>query len=551
MKDIIRKLVAEALEEAYEKKIIESEIEIEEPKNPKHGDFSTNIAMKSASLYKNAPRKIAENILANIKDSEGIIEKTEIAGLGFINFFIKEECWYPILKKIHEKGDLYGAFFFGKGKKIQIEFVSANPTGPLHVGHGRCAAIGDSLCALLSFCGFDVAKEYYINDAGRQITTLGRSVFLRYKELHKIGIDFPKDCYQGDYIKDLALNIKKKIRDTLLEKDEEEAIIFCAEYAADNILYGIKSDLADFGVEFDTWFSEKKLHDENKIESTIKKFKEKGFIYEEEGALWFRTTTFGDEKDRVVVRKNGDPTYFASDMAYHIDKYERGFDKAIDIWGADHHGYISRIKGLIEASEYKNKEFDVILVQLVNLIRGGTLVGMSTRAGEFVTLKEVIDEVGKDSARFLFLTRHYESPLDFDLDIAKKQDAQNPLYYVQYVHARISSIVRKREESGNEKKLSADEKILALLKEPEELAMIKAMARFPDTVKYAAKTMESHRVIFYLTDIASLFHTYYNKHKILTDNVELSEARIYLVYAVKIVIKVGLTLLGVDAPNSM
>ncbi|MBW1614931.1 MAG: arginine--tRNA ligase [Deltaproteobacteria bacterium] len=556
MKSKLYEIITDSFKRAYEKGFFPSarlvEIEIEEPRKAEHGDFSTNAAMKSASLYKMPPKKIAEILLDSIKDTEGIIEKAEIAGSGFINFFISKKFWYPILKQIHKKGALYGSADIGKGKKVLIEFVSANPTGPLHIGHGRGAAVGDVFAKIFSFCGYKVSKEYYLNDAGRQINTLGRSVFLRYKEIFDKKIDFPQDCYKGGYIKDIANKIKELKKDQLLKAEEKDTIKFCAKFAADVILKGIKQDLSEFGVEFDNWFSERSLYKFGKIDAAIEDFKEKKYIYEKEGALWFNSSLFGDEKDRVVVRQNKEATYFASDIAYHKDKFERGFDKVIDVWGADHHGYIPRLKAAIQTLGYKKENFEVILIQFVNLLRDGIPIAMSTRAGEFVTLKEVIKEVGKDAARFIFLTRHHESPLDFDLELAKKRSSDNPLYYVQYVCARISSIISKKQEDkkgsfGSEYDISA----LMLLKEPEEISIIKNLSLFQETVILAAAFAEPHRIVYYLIELASLFHNYYNKHKILTDDVLLEKARIYLAQAIKTVIKSGLNLLGVEALERM
>jgi len=554
MKQKIRRIITEAAKRAHASGVLPSpdfpEVEVEEPKVETHGDFSTNLAMVSAKVQKMAPRKIAEAVLDYLEDPEGILMKSEIAGPGFVNFFVRPTAWHPLLSEIHRKKDRYGESDIGKGEKVQIEFVSSNPTGPLHVGHGRGAAVGDSVARILDFCGFDVQKEYYINDSGRQIHTLGRSVFLRYQELTGMAVEFPKECYQGDYIKDFAEKIRHENGDDLLERDEETAIATCAKFAARHIVSEIKEDLISFGVEFDQWFSEQSLYDSGRVDAMIETFKETGRIYEKDGAFWFNTSRFGDEKDRVVVRQNGQTTYFASDIAYHQEKFERGFDRVVDVWGADHHGYIPRLKACVEASGYKRDQFQVILVQLVNLLRGGEPVAMSTRAGEFVTLKDVIDEVGSDAARFIFLTRHFESPLDFDLDLAKKKSNDNPVYYVQYVHARISSIVRKAEERGVS---IADEKAVAMsrLTAPEEIGLIKSMARYPEIVAGSARMMEPHRVTYHLMELSAAFHAYYNRHRVLTDDLELTSARLVLVRAVQQVIRNGLTLLSVSAPDRM
>jgi arginyl-tRNA synthetase len=554
MKQKILNLILDAVRNAHQKGDLPSaeipEIEIDEPKAKAHGDFSSNIAMVMASVQKMAPHKIAEAIIAHIQDPQELIEKTEIAGPGFINFFVRPSAWHPVLREIHEADTRYGAADIGKGQKFQVEYVSSNPTGPLHVGHGRGAAVGDAVANILSFCGYNVQKEYYINDSGRQIRTLGQSVFLRYLELFGRKVKFPDECYQGDYIRDLAAEIKTGRGDALLSKPEQGAIMVCARFAAGKILDGIREDLKRFGVEFDCWFSEQSLYDSGRVDEILDNFRKQQIVYEKEGALWFKTSEFGDEKDRVVVKANGETTYFASDIAYHQDKYDRGFERVVDVWGADHHGYIPRMKAAIEASGHRRDQFDVILVQLVNLLRAGQPVAMSTRAGKFETLREVINEVGRDAARFIFLTRHYESALDFDLEVAKQKTNDNPVYYVQYVHARISSILRKGNERGT-CEVSWDDDAVARLQAPEEIELIRALARYPDVLAGSARSMEPHRVTYYLMDLASTFHTYYNKHRVLVDDPLLRCGRLNLVLAVQKVIRNGLTLLGVSAPDKM
>jgi arginyl-tRNA synthetase len=556
MKIQIQQMIHAAAMKAFSNGLLPSnhipKIEIEEPNASAHGDFATNMAMTSASIQKMAPRKIAEIVLDHLEDSGQVLEKTEIAGPGFINFFINPGAWLPVLDQVHCADDGYGRLEIGQGQKIQVEFVSANPTGPLHVGHGRGAAVGDSLARLLSFCGYEVEKEYYINDSGRQIRTLGTSVYLRLKEQSGASIDFPPDCYQGDYIRELAAAVSANRDENLLELPEADAIEICARFAAKSILDGIRQDLENFGVTYEQWFSEQSLYDNGAVEQTLTAMRDKKVVYDQEGAAWFKTTAYGDEKDRVVVRTNGQTTYFASDIAYHQDKYQRGFDRVIDVWGADHHGYIARMQASIQAMGVDREQFNVVLVQLVNLLRGGQPVAMSTRAGEFVTLQDVIEEVGRDAARFIFLTRHYESPLDFDLELAKQKTNDNPVYYVQYVHARIASIMRKAAERGiafDAGNMSA--KTLALIAAPEEIALIKHMARFPEIVGNSAHLMEPHRITYFLMDLASAFHAYYNKHRVLSDDPSISQGRLYLVTAVQKVIRNGLNLLGVSAPQKM
>lgn len=555
MKTSIQNMVQEALTKAHTNGKLPSgdfpDINVEEPRVETQGDFAVNTAMVMAKTQKMAPRKIAEIILEHIDDADGIIAKSDIAGPGFINFFLKPKAYHPVLHRVHEQDGQYGASTMGKGIKTQVEFVSANPTGPLHVGHGRGAAVGDSVARILRFCGFDVSTEYYINDSGRQINTLGRSVYLRYLEQCGRSVDFPEDCYQGDYIRDLAGDVMAERGETLLDMPEEDGVFLCARYAADRILAEIDEDLQNFGVTFDVWYSEQSLYDDGKVQKTIESLKAGKTVYEKDGALWFCTTDYGDEKDRVVVRSNGQTTYFASDIAYHQDKFDRGFNRVIDVWGADHHGYIPRIKACISASGRNSDDFNVILVQLVSLVRDGQPVAMTTRGGVFETLKDVVDEVGTDAARFFFLSRHYESQLEFDLELAKKKSNDNPVFYVQYVHARISSILRKAAEEKNITDVERNDDAVSLLTEEEDMTLIKALARYPQVIETAGGNLEPHRISYYLMDLASQFHAYYNKHKVLTDDPRLTLGRLYLILAVKKVIKNGLSLLGVSAPERM
>jgi len=554
MKNRIKKLIIEAASLAQAKGLLSPtdfpEVNVEKPKVEAHGDFSTNFAMVIGSLQKMAPRKVAQAIVDQLNDSGRLIEKIEIAGPGFINFYVTPAAWRPVLLEIQKTDRRFGASELGGGERVQVEFVSSNPTGPLHVGHGRGAAVGDSVANILSFCGYDVQREYYVNDSGRQIQTLGRSVFLRYRELFGKSAPFPEDCYQGDYIREIAARIKDQHGDGLLYKEGDEAVMYCARTAAGDIMEAIREDLALFGVSFDEWFSEQSLYDTGEVDRILAEYRERNVVYEKDGALWFKTSDLGDEKDRVVVRRNGQTTYFASDIAYHNDKYRRGFQRVIDVWGADHHGYIPRMQAAIEACGHKRNQFQVILVQLVNLLRGGQPVAMSTRAGEFVTLRDVIDEVGKDAARFIFLTRHYESPLDFDMEVAKQQTNENPVYYVQYVHARISSIIRKAVENGMVD-VQWDETAIARLQEHEEIQLIKTLAEYPETVATSAEKLEPHRITFFLMNLAAAFHAYYNKHRVLSEDPMLSHGRLVLVESIRKVIRNGLALLGVDAPDKM
>ncbi|EIM64613.1 arginine--tRNA ligase [Desulfobacter postgatei] len=561
MKTKIRTILLDAARTAFEKGFLPSnqvpEFEVETPKHEGQGDFSTNFAMVSAKLQKMAPAKIAKSLIEAISDTPhtplgSVLEKIEVAGPGFINFFLSPGAWHPVVDQVLNQDATFGASALGRGKRVQVEFVSANPTGPLHVGHGRGAAVGDAVGNILSFAGFDVQKEYYINDSGRQIRTLGTSVWLRLQQMQGKTVDFPQDCYQGDYIRDIAKEVLDGRGKDLADADEKQGVEICARFAAGKILAGIRSDLDAFGVRFDNWFSEQSLYDSGRVQTAIDNFKEKDLIYEKDGALWFRTEKFGDEKDRVVVRNNGLTTYFASDIAYHDEKYERGFDRVIDVWGADHHGYIKRIDAAVVATGRKSEQFDVILVQLVNLLRDGNPVQMSTRAGEFVTLKDIVDEVGKDAARFMFLSRSYDSGLDFDLELAKKKSADNPVYYVQYVHARITGILNKAKDEGliDQTDFNAGSNLEKLVAE-EELKLIKQVAAFREQVEKSAETLHPHVVFTYLMSLASAFHAYYNRHKVIMEDRSLSLARLSLVLAVKKVIRNGLTLLGVSAPERM
>jgi arginyl-tRNA synthetase len=526
-------------------------IEVEIPANSAHGDYATNIALMLASGAKQNPREIAQTLQANLKDKENIIQKTQIAGPGFINFFIKDALWRKSLQNIEKQKNKYGRINIGKGKKVQVEFVSANPTGPLHIGHARGAVVGDVIANLLKIAGYKVSREYYINDAGNQMNNLGKSVLLRYRELWGEKIEFPENCYRGNYIKEIAADIIKKERDNYLAvKNEEKTISYFTDLAGRVILEEIKNDLRDFGVTFDEYFSENKLYKNDSVNKTLKRLKKKGFVYSDGETLWFKTTDFGDEKDRVVVRKNGEPTYFAADIAYHQNKFSRGFEMLVDIWGADHHGYMPRLWAGISALGCDKNKLKIILVQLVNLLRGGEPVAMSTRSGEFVTLREVLEEVGKDAARYNFLMRRSDSHLDFDLEVVKKQSNENPVYYVQYAHARICSILKMAQERGislqNYKQINPD-----FLSEPEEMNLIKIMARFPETIEGSVRTLEPHRITFYLNELAGIFHGYYNKNKVISDNKELTAARLFLVHMISVILQNALSLLGVNAPEKM
>ncbi len=528
-------------------------IELDIPKIPEHGDYASNVALALTRRIRQKPRQIAEAVIANLNDSEGLLRKVEIAGPGFINFFLQADAWHVILKKIMTDPENYGRLDIGKGRKVQVEFVSANPTGPLHIGHGRGAATGDVLANILEVCGYDVDREYYINDAGNQMNTLGRSLYYRYQELLGEAIEFPDAHYRGDYMRDLARDFIDEVGNRYLRAPMEDVVAVFTRYASDKIMDGIKEDLRSFGVSFGTFFSERTLHEQDAIRQTINDLRRNDFIYENEGAVWFRSTAFGDEKDRVVIRANGVSTYFAADLAYHRNKFDRGYDVVVDIWGADHHGYVDRMLAGIQALGRERNDLRVILVQLVNLLRGGKPVAMSTRAGEFVTLREVIDEVGKDAARFIFLTRRTDSPLDFDLDVAKMQSNDNPVYYVQYAHARLSSIFQVAREHGftNEWTREEDFPDLKLLSLPQELELIKLLGEYPEVIANCAASLEPHFIPYYLHELVSLFHGYYNQNRIVGDDPALTEARLFMAEAIRRVIRDALKLLGVSAPEKM
>ncbi|MBI3754381.1 MAG: arginine--tRNA ligase [Deltaproteobacteria bacterium] len=552
--DIIKKAIQECKKNGAIKAEALPDIIIEKPKKDEFGDFATNAAMLLAGKEGKPPRQIAELIAKEMRQSENI-KKVEVAGPGFINIFMEDDYWLGFLKEIHVSGEKFGSSDIGAGKKIQVEFVSANPTGPLHIGHGRGAAFGDALARLLKTAGYDVATEFYVNDAGAQVKNLAESILLRIKEEAGEKVEFGADHYKGEYISKLAAVYRG-----LAKKGVEESKEEIGRFALQTILEWIKKDLSDFHVNFDSWFSEKSLFDSGKVQKLIQELKGKGFIYEDSGALWFKSTVFGDDKDRVVVRENGEPTYFASDIAYHHDKYERGFDTLINIWGADHHGYIPRIKSVVQALGHDRESLKILLVQMVSLSRGGQPVTMSKRAGEYITLREVLDEVGADACRFFFLMRKSDAHLEFDLELAKKQAPENPVFYVQYAHARICSIIKHAKTvsscklqvaSLNLNLESCNSKPFLCLSLKEALDIIKKLASFPDVVRGSAAATEPHRITFYLQELAGLFHSYYNRNRVVTEDKELTNARLYLCEAVRIVIHNGLKLLGVSAPEEM
>jgi arginyl-tRNA synthetase len=552
VRDQLTKLIQEAsleIQESFSENRIEFPIVFTVPKNETYGDYATNLAMTMAKVLKQSPLKIAESLAGQIPTGLSWLEKIEVVKPGFINFFVKDKALQDNLSFIIDQKEAFGQSGWGKGKKVQIEFVSANPTGPLHIGHGRGAALGGVLTNLLKATGHEVATEYYLNDLGTQMENLGRSIQARFRELRGEEGLFPENGYKGEYIKEIAAEILKDNADRSADESTLD-LSFFSRYGRETILKDIQKDLEDFGIRFDDWFSEESLVRQGLVEDLIRVMKGKGLFYQADGALWFKSSAFGDEKDRVVVRANGALTYFASDMAYHLQKFNRGYDRLIDIWGADHHGYVPRLKAALQSLDFDSKALTVILVQLVTLIREGKPVAMSTRAGEFVTLREVLDEVGRDAARFIFLTRRSDSPLDFDLDLAKKQSNENPVYYVQYAHARVCSILDKARSQGFIIE-DLEPKTVQRLTLPEERKLCKHLMEYPEEVHQAAAKLEPHRIPFYLGELAAQFHHYYNHHRIIQEDRELSQARLILSLAIGTVIKNALNLLGVSAPQKM
>ncbi len=550
-KKLLRSLITDSLNRARQAGTITFDdlpaFDIEAPRQAEHGDFATNAALVLASQAKQPPRRLAEIIKDGISTPGNVLQKVDIAGPGFLNFFLEDAYWREVLPEIRRLGDAYGNCDLGVGLKVQVEFVSANPTGPLHIGHGRGAALGDALARLLTAAGYQVDREYYINDVGNQIITLGKSLAFRMRELQGEQIEFPEDGYQGDYMKDLAQQYLDEHGAPPAGLGDLDYLPL-GQYAADLILADIKKDLEDFGVTFDRWFSENDLFQQDWVERGFTFLKDHGYLYEADGALWFKSSQLGDEKDRVVRRSNGATTYFASDVAYHLNKFERGYDLVVNLWGADHHGYVPRLQAAAQALGGKDR-VKVILVQLVSLLRHGEPVAMTTRGGTFVTLREVLDEVGKDSARFIFLTRRSDAHLDFDLDLAKQQNAENPVYYVQYAHARLASVFRQAEAQGIT--FAPDPALLQLLSLTEELDILKLLANYPDVVEGAARQLEPHRITYFLTELASRLHSYYRNHRFITEDIDLTQARLWLVMGVKTVLAHGLGILGVTEPQSM
>lgn len=586
MKKKLEALLLQAVETLKSQDILGHDITIniavERTKDTQHGDFATNLALLLAKSAKDNPRQLAEQIIAALPQDEAIV-KVELAGPGFINFFIDPSTQFQIVRQIHEQGQAYGLSKVGLGKRVQVEFVSANPTGPLHVGHGRGAAYGSAVADLLEAVGFSVHREYYVNDAGRQMDILATSIWLRYQEECGERVIFPSNAYRGDYVREIAAGIHRasandyrRPAELVFENipadepqggDKElhiDALIVRTktllgpslyrdffQIGLDNILEDIREDLKEFGVDYQEWFSERQLMDDGSVQKALERLRAGGHLYEQDGATWFASSQLGDEKDRVVVRENGQTTYFASDIAYHMNKLDRGFDQIIDIWGADHHGYIPRVRAAMLALGADQAKLTVLLVQFATLYRGEERVQMSTRSGEFVTLRQLRNEVGKDAARFFYMMRRSEQHMDFDLQLATSKSSENPVFYVQYAHARVCSVLRQLDEKSlvRDQPLGMDN--LQVLTEDHETALLTTLTRYPEALERAALNYEPHQLIHYLRDLANEFHTYYNAHQFLVDDEVIRNARLNLVCAVKQVLVNGLSLLNITAPEAM
>lgn len=523
---------------------------VEAPREKEHGDLATNLALLLAKPARMAPRRVAEILVQNLTRSLPWVEKIEIAGPGFINFYLQRDWVYQVIPSIIKKAENYGRVRLGKGRKVQVEFVSANPTGLLHMGNARGAALGDSIAAILDFAGYAVTREFYINDAGKQIENFGLSLEARYLQLLGRENRVPEDGYHGEDILESARGFLAREGDRYLAAGPDERRLALVEYALAEKIGSIKKVLADFGVHYDVWFSEQSLHEGGEVRDALDYLQEKGCLYESEQALWFKASEFGAEKDEVVVRANGIPTYFAADIAYHRNKFQRGFERVINVWGADHHGHVARMKGAVAALGCDPDALDVVIMQLVRLYQGGEIVRMSKRTGQFVTLEELVEEVGKDAARYFFVMRGSDSHLDFDLDLARSETNDNPVYYIQYAHARICSILRQYGEQGGIMPEPADVDF-KLLREEYEQALARKLADFPGEVTSAAVNLAPQRMARYLHELAGLLHSFYNSHRVITSPGELTKARLLLVDATRITLKNGLGLLGLTAPERM
>ena len=547
-------LIEEALGNAVERGLLPpmevGRIELDRPKRKEHGDWATNIALDLASKMGRDPGEIAEAITDSLQAHPEVISRVEVAGRGFINFYLSPSLIREVLLEIRKREAAFGSSDAGRGEKVQVEFVSANPVGPLHVGHGRWGALGDTLAKVMSHAGYRVEREFYINDYGTQINNFGRSISARYMELSGEKVDIPEGGYAGQYIIDIARRIRGEHGDEFKDLPEEERANRFIEMEYPRMLESIERTLGSMGVEFDVWFSERELYRTGRVEKTLSWLEDRGGAYRHEGALWLRTTKYGDEKDRVLVRSSGEPTYFASDIAYHRDKMERGFDTVINIWGADHHGYVPRMKAAMDAMGYGAEHLEIILGQLVKLYRGGEPVAMSKRTGDIVTLDELLEEVGADAARYFFLQRSSDSPLDFDIELAKRESPENPVFYVQYAHARICSVLKYAGEAALDAAVPPAEE-LELLETEAEMDLLRKLGELEEVVELCAGRRTPHRLTGYAEDLASLFHVFYRDCRVVSDDERLSRARLFLVRGVRQVLEIVLGLLGVSAPEEM
>ncbi|MHB8171151.1 MAG: arginine--tRNA ligase [Thermincolia bacterium] len=556
--DQVKQGIIAAITKAVEDSRAAEELEFQElpnfvlevPREKAHGDFATNIAMLLTKQAKKSPRQIAETVIPRLATGTNWIQRVEIAGPGFINFYLDPAWVYQILPLVEERDEEYGQSNVGNGRQVQVEFVSANPTGLLHMGNARGAALGDTITALLGAAGFAVTREFYINDTGNQIENFGKSLEARYLQQLGMDVPFPEEGYHGQDIIETVKNIIAKDGDKYVNMEVALRREMLIKFGLDEKLAAIGRVLESFGVKYDVWFSEQSLHESGAVEQTLSLLRDKGYIYEQEGALWFRSTLFGDDKDEVVVRSNGIPTYFAADIAYHKNKFDRGFDWVINLWGADHHGHVDRMKGSMKAIGYDPDKLDVVLMQLVRLFKGGEIVRMSKRSGEFVTLEDLIEEVGKDAARYFFVMRSSDSHLDFDMDLAKSQSADNPVYYIQYAHARICSILRQAEENGLTVP-KVQEVNINLLKETAELELIRKVGDLPEEIAVGAVNLEPHRLARYAHELAGVFHSFYNNCRVMVEDKEMREARMVLVNATRIALRNSLQLLGLTTPERM
>ncbi|MDQ7798008.1 MAG: arginine--tRNA ligase [Candidatus Edwardsbacteria bacterium] len=547
IKDYLRKNISQTIEQILGVNIPLAEIGLEKPKQDGHGDWSTNIALNLSKSLKENPRKLADRITASLKLDPELVSQTEVAGPGFINFKLASGWLYSELVTLLDRKNSFGCCDHGKGEKVQVEFVSVNPTGPLHVGHGRGAFVGDAITRLLQCVGYQVHREYYINDAGNQIDKLGRSVLARLNQIWGRSFEFPEGGYQGEYLKDFAARLDSEQGDRLKALPPDQLLSEATRISRDGMLENLKLSLKDLKVEFDEWFSEVGLVGSGAISRSLEELKKKGYLYDQDGAQFFKASEFGDEKDRVVIKSTGEHTYFAADIAYMLNKFGRGFKRLIYVWGADHHGDVPRMKGAAKALGHDPDSLEFILMQMVRLIEEGREVKFSKRSGVIVTLDELRDEVGPDVMRYFFLMRRSESQFDFDLDLARKHSDENPVFYVQYAHARICSIIDHAREKG----IARAKSDLSLLKEKEEINLIKTLLEFPEVVLGAALAREPHRLPTYLQDLAGVFHAFYHQHRVVTDDAGLTQARLDLCDAARIVFANGLGLLGVSAPEKM